>query len=66
MDTLYCISSEDELEQLSREADMPLENVLQACIEDRKLLKYMVNMANREGMHIEVSCEVTCIVIIRD
>ena len=26
---------------------MPLDKVLEACIEDKKLLKYLVNLSNR-------------------
>ena len=28
---------------------MPLDKVLQACVEDKKLLKYLVNVANRNN-----------------
>ncbi|XP_003383191.1 PREDICTED: probable protein phosphatase 2C 60 [Amphimedon queenslandica] len=41
--------SGDEVERLTEEAHMPLDKVLQACIEDKKLLKYLINVANRNN-----------------
>lgn len=47
MTSCFLVYSDDNIDILVKEANMPIEDVLMNCVNDKKLVKNLVDLANK-------------------